>query len=212
MELNCCLQVVHVPGVAMIEQGTDGLSRGVWASPFHDLADSGLLTKAVFAPLTFDSELVDFYVQDFDLPRIWRYQDWNMIWNANDLFDRFTIWFPPPDIACQALTFTLETWVEKPLTTSALFCIPRAVPAFWWGLSRHLIELTTVYPHLVNLIYPPLLPIPIIVLYLGPYHHSLPTKDRLERASLPSNFYWHQQQRTLLRGLPTWALADPGNP
>jgi hypothetical protein len=40
MELDCCLQVIHVPGVVMIDQGTDGLSRGVWASPFHGLTTS----------------------------------------------------------------------------------------------------------------------------------------------------------------------------
>ncbi len=30
LELNIELQVVHVPGVVMIQQGTDGLSRGIW--------------------------------------------------------------------------------------------------------------------------------------------------------------------------------------
>ncbi len=30
LELDCYLQVVHVPGLVLIEQGTDGLSRGVW--------------------------------------------------------------------------------------------------------------------------------------------------------------------------------------
>ena len=39
MELDCCLQVVHVPGVVMIDQGTDDLSRGIWVSPFHGLTD-----------------------------------------------------------------------------------------------------------------------------------------------------------------------------
>ena len=32
MELNCRLEVVHVPGLLMIQQKIDGLSRGVWAS------------------------------------------------------------------------------------------------------------------------------------------------------------------------------------
>ena len=28
LELECCLQVIHVPGLIMIDQGTDGLIRG----------------------------------------------------------------------------------------------------------------------------------------------------------------------------------------
>jgi hypothetical protein len=55
LALDCCLQVVHVPGVVMIDQGTDGLSRGMWVSPFHGLTDSLVLTRAVFERLTFDS-------------------------------------------------------------------------------------------------------------------------------------------------------------
>jgi hypothetical protein len=30
--LGCCLEVIHVPGTTMITQGTDGLSRGIWAN------------------------------------------------------------------------------------------------------------------------------------------------------------------------------------
>ena len=29
IELDCCLQVIHVPGVVMIDQGTDGLNQGI---------------------------------------------------------------------------------------------------------------------------------------------------------------------------------------
>ncbi len=33
VELGCRIEAIHVPGVAMIDQGTDGLSRGLWISP-----------------------------------------------------------------------------------------------------------------------------------------------------------------------------------
>jgi len=33
MELGCVLDVIHVPGLLMIDQGTDGLSRGVVMHP-----------------------------------------------------------------------------------------------------------------------------------------------------------------------------------
>jgi hypothetical protein len=101
------------------------------------------------------------------------------------IFDWLLVWFPPPEVARQIISFVLETWVKKPVTTSALFFIPQTVPAFWRGLSRHLVELDTIFPHLVTLRLPPLLPIPIIVLYLPAHQHSLPTRDRLAFAPLP---------------------------
>jgi hypothetical protein len=57
----------------------------------------------------------------------------------------------------------METWPECPLTSSSLFFVPRTVPTFWWGLSRHLVKLPTIYPHLTPLRYPQRLPIPIVV-------------------------------------------------
>jgi hypothetical protein len=55
------------------------------------------------------------------------------------------------------------------------------VQAFWCGLSRHVKELGTIYPHKTKLLYPPAIPIPVVILYLPPQHCSLPTKNR----------FWH---------------------
>jgi hypothetical protein len=35
LALGCRLEVIHVPGTTMITQGTDGLSRGIWANGFN---------------------------------------------------------------------------------------------------------------------------------------------------------------------------------
>ena len=35
VQLECHLVVIHVPGLIMIQEGTDGLSRGLWISPWH---------------------------------------------------------------------------------------------------------------------------------------------------------------------------------
>jgi hypothetical protein len=202
LELGCTLQVIHVPGIIMISQGTDGLSRGIWMSALQGLEDSGRMTQAVFDPLRFDKGLVDSYVRNYQLAQRYVYCDWNTTWSARNYFDQLSVWFPPPEMARQVLIFMLETWAERPLTTSSLFFIPRTVPAFWWGLSRHLIELPTIYPHLTPLHLPPVLPIPIVVLYLPPHQRSLSTKDRLARSAVPANAFWHRQQAALLRGLP----------
>jgi hypothetical protein len=202
LELTCTLQVIHVPGLLMIDQGTDGLSQGIWMSALQGLQDSHELTEAVFDPLCFDSPMVDSYVSRFRLANEYTYCDWNSVWDARDYFHKLTVWFPPPEIARQIITFMLESWSECPLTTSSLFFVPRTVPTFWWGLSRHLVELPSIYPHLTPLRYQPRLPIPIVVLYLPPHEGSLPTKDRLARPPLAANAFWHRQQAALMRGLP----------
>jgi hypothetical protein len=53
LRLGCLLEVVHVPEVVMIDQGTDDLSRGVWISPQHYHIDPQQITMDVlFAGVT----------------------------------------------------------------------------------------------------------------------------------------------------------------
>jgi hypothetical protein len=64
LALGCRLEVIHVPGTTMIiTQGTDGLSRGVWANGFNtdfklqywvvqgDTLGKGALTSCPFCSL-----------------------------------------------------------------------------------------------------------------------------------------------------------------
>jgi hypothetical protein len=213
MKLGCHLQVIHVPGLVMIQQGTDGLSHGIWMTSLQGLEDSQQLTQAVFDPVPYDPDLVIPYLQNLHKLGYpcsnWRYCDWQQPWSPSRIFDRLLVWIPPPEVARQVIFFVLETWVKKPFTTSALSFIPRTVPAFWRGLSRHLIELDTIFPHLVPLRLPPLLPIPIIILYLPTHQRSLPTQDRLVFAPLPAGAHWHWEQAAQLRRLPPEPLPQP---
>jgi hypothetical protein len=207
LELGCTLQVIHVPGYLMIDHGDDGLSRGIWMTTLQDLTDPQVLTAAIFEPLPYDPGLVYHYLArltQYGIPSSvtrWEYRDWTVPWNASSCFDICTVWFPPPEIARQVITFCLETWSERPLTTSFLFFVPRVVPAFWWGLSRHVHELATLYPHKTPLPRPPLVPIPVVVLYVSPHTRTLPTKDRLARVALPANAAWHKREAASVRGL-----------
>ena len=175
-------------------------------TPYHALRDSRVLTHRIFAPMTFDPQVVEIYIGVHSLPRSWHYRPWRQTWDARTCFDRLTVWFPPPELARQLLSFLLETCIERPHTTSALVFVPRVVAAFWFGLSRHLVELPTIYPHLQQLRFAPVLPIPIVVLYLPPFVRSLPLPSRLERPTLPADFQWHRQQAAHLRGLPVRPL------
>jgi hypothetical protein len=86
IRLGCFLEVIHVPGLIMILQGTDALSRGIWISPFQGLMDPARITQAVFDPLPFDPELAQLYVDLLPAmhhaTRQWHYCDWSQPWDA----------------------------------------------------------------------------------------------------------------------------------
>jgi hypothetical protein len=48
LALGCRLEVINVPGTTMITQGTDGLSRGIWANGFN--TDFKFFSVEVFLP------------------------------------------------------------------------------------------------------------------------------------------------------------------
>jgi hypothetical protein len=212
LDLGCYLQVIHVPGLVLITQGTDGLSRGIWMSSYHSLMDEARLTQAIFDPLPFDPDLVREY-----LPLLsplcpcssWQYQVWSDPWEATRCFDNLTVWFPPPEIARQALTFTLNLWVERPHTTAALFFVPRVMEGSWRNLSRYVIEAGLVFPHLRELRFPPILPIPIVILYLPAHTCSLGDRRSVDLPPRPPGHRWHREQAAHMRGLPP-RLLPPG--
>lgn len=209
-QLGIHLQVVHVPGLVIIDQGTDGLSRGVWMSALHhhELSQEAI-TAAIFDPLPYDPLLVQHILREKPHTPPWFHYHWDGKWDARRCFHKTSVWFPPPEIARQVILFVLESWCETPTTTAALFVVPRIVPAFWWGLSKHLIELPNINPSSEMVRCRPVLPIPICVLYLPPYVHCLPSR-RLERPAAPPNFHWHKKQAALMHGLPRRALDPTG--
>jgi hypothetical protein len=208
IELDCFLQVIHVPGLVLIEQGTDGLSRGIWMSALHSLRDEARLLQAIFDPVTFDPSLVwEALPSTTHRSHPWTHKSWNGPWTPTECLNRLTVWCPPPEMARQLLSFLLNTWVERPYTTSALLFIPRTAIGMWHGLSRYVHEIGTIFPHQRTMRFPPLLPIPIIVLYIGPHHCTLSSKNRLERTPISAHERWHRGEAARMRGLPTRPLA-----
>ena len=208
IELGISLQVIHIPGVIMIQQGTDGLSRGIWMSPLHSLMDEARLLQAIFDPVAFHQTLVWEHLP-MGANRDWTYRKWNSNWDARECFHRLTIWCPPPELARQVITFVLNCWVECPTTTSALFFIPRTCSASWLGLSRYVVQAGTIYPSKTHLQYPPVLPIPIEILYLPPHVRSLPKiLDRLDQVSSPFDAKKHEEEAAAMRGLQPRSIKE----
>ena len=128
----------------------------------------------------------------------WRYQvgakgrGWRM---------RTTIHAPPPELARQCLMWFLEAWVETPLDTGGLFFVPRVVPGFWRGLSRHIHEVgilpAELFPTATGL------PIPVVVLIVFPHTRclSLRPKQVDSDRSPGNNRGGHQREADRLRSL-----------
>ena len=199
MSMAVYLQVVHVPGRIMIDQGTDGLSRGVWASPLHDLWDPTLMNQAVFAPLPVDMNLAEHYARQAGSTEVPRLHLWDRPWGSV-IFDHLSVWFPPPELARTCLIGILEAWVERPHTTSALVFVPRVLAGSWMGLCRFIQEIDVIYPHLTPIPCPPLLSIPIVVLYLPPHSRMLPS-SRIDPPPFPRGRAAHVKEATYVRGL-----------
>lgn len=170
--LECRLQVIHIPGAAMILQGTDGLSRGIWLSSLRPHVDQQALTASIFRPATYQAQLVEEYASLLGwAPSSVTPSPWDDPLTGGELLHRLSVHHPPPELARQTLIFFLEAWVESPMDTGALFFIPRVVPAFWHGLSRHILELDLIPAS--QLTPAPLLPIPLLVLTVLPHTRFL---------------------------------------
>ena len=126
--------------------------------------------------------------------------DWHQPTGAS-LFDHLSVWLPPPELARQCLIGILEAWVECPQSTGALLFIPRTLARCWLDLSRHIRLVDTIFPAERPLRFPPLLPIPILVLYLAPHTPSLPSHIRLDPSPKPKGFRWHNHEASLVRGI-----------
>ena len=168
------------------------------------------MLAAIFAPTSFDPSLLDLiYTAAPDLlisPDAF-YYDWRLPWDATSCFDCTTIWCPPPELARQVITFLLNTWVERPYTTSALLIIPRTCSASYRGLSKFVSHVGTIYPQKTDLLRPPALPIPIEVFYISPHSPTLPKITPPRRFSHP-DLEWHQQAAEEMRRLPPVTIGN----
>jgi hypothetical protein len=144
----------------MILQGTDGQSRGIWASALHVRLSQSSILASIFAPSPFHPGLVSDILHGLRLPTDaqWQHHQWEQEWDASALFHHLSVWFPPPELAQQLTTFVLEAWVECPLTTSALFVVPRTLQKAWHGLSKHLHEIAHIPPATLSGYFPLVLP------------------------------------------------------
>lgn len=206
LELGCLLEVVHVPGVVMIIQGTDGLSRGVWVSPLQlNVSPTGPMPD-LFAPVPYEPTLLPWALREaclpLDTPIV--YRDWRTTpWTSDHVLSRCTFWTPPPEIARQLLCRLITLWTESPADTRFFILVPRLLQRQWGHLSPYVRETQSSYLRSsLPLISPPTLPIPVVLLVMDSHVRALPEPDsRLDPPPLPAHARWHRERAEFLRGL-----------
>jgi hypothetical protein len=93
-------------------------------------------------------------------------------------------------------------------STGALFLIPWILQKRSSCMSRHVKESGVFNAELVPLTPPPLVPIPLVLLYLVPHQRTLPPLTRVDPSATAPNKARHRKQVGLLRGLPSANLTE----
>jgi hypothetical protein len=204
LQLQCRVEVVHVPGKLMIIQGTDGLSRGIWIAPERlfrsSLAESLLTLEAVpFSPI-FGTWLLHLCGYSSDCS--YYHHTGTSAWQWSHIHRQLSIWTPPPELGRQAIGHFLDCWVERAHETAAIFVIPRILQRDWGHMAKHILEVGTFYPTTVPALAPYVSLIPFVVLHIPCHTRSLPRPDRLESSPSSDRYEpWHRRQAEFLRGL-----------
>jgi hypothetical protein len=201
--LGCRIEVIHVPGTLMIEEGTDGLSRGLWLSP-HRIHRSSLAEAATaLGPVPYTQALGHWVLEFVGLNRFspFTFHTTTSPWEFAAIYGQLSFWFPAPEIARMALVTFLDIWVEAPLITSGIFIIPRIMQRDWGHISKHVVEVGTIYPSLLppGTAYESL--IPFVVLYVPPHSQILPALRLDKPAPIGYHEKWHVRQAEEVRGL-----------
>ena len=199
LELGFHLEVVHVPGTLMIDQGTDGLSRGLWLAPERRPAD---VNQRLFDAVPLSPALTSWamaMVGHAYQPCTSR--DYLTTLSMREVAHQFSVWAPLPEGARQVIVSFLQMWVQSPGDTAGLFLVPRILQRKWGRICRYVEE--------IGVFHSAQLPddccfegtLPFVLLFIGPHSHSLRLYPRLEPFAIPPGQRWHKEQADEVRGL-----------
>ena len=187
----------------MIDQGTDGLSRGLRLGGGRLRRTTHAETQRIFEGVPVTSSTLQWALAQV-LPECLHhecvYMDATKTWSFPQVSRQATLWFPAPEWAHQLLEAVVFAWIERPWDTEAFFVVPRVFQRDWGRVSRHLVELG-VFPAASVPVYGLATDIPCVILHLPCYVRSLPPPRRLDEPSRPPGSEWHRDQAEQLRGL-----------
>jgi hypothetical protein len=192
------------PRELMVEEGTDGLSSGMWLSP-QGFVRSSILEEATSAlgAVRFSLPLQNWVLTllGHDSNRGYPVHYDNDRWEFNEIYQKVYIWVPTPEVARQALVHFLQIYVEFPTCTEGIFIIPRVLQRDRGNISRAVVERGVFHPTRLpkDCRYSSL--IPFVGLHVPPHQRVLPSL-RLDESSPAVHFpQWHTAQADHLRKL-----------
>jgi hypothetical protein len=153
LALGFRLEVIHVPGTTVITQGTDGLSREIWANGFN--TDFKYFAVEVFLPVVPSLSLTKWAISHIEIHE--EYAPWwdvetdTSLWEPKKMMYTNTLWVLSPDVARQGFTAAIMAWVESPCDSSHLFLVPR-IQQMWSSLSISRRKLGEGNTHLLSLL------------------------------------------------------------
>jgi hypothetical protein len=204
LALSIRLEVVHIPGLHMIDQRTDGLSRGLRFAGGRLKRTPEAETLRVFEALPATPATLAWFDQvsrAFRHYHRWEYLEARATWSFHHVSGRASVWFPAPEWAHQIMEAVVNAWEENPWHTEAFFVVPRVFQTNWGRVSKHIHELE-IFPATAIPDYGEITDIPCVLLHLPCYVRSLPSSNRrLEQPSRPQGEQWHREQAEHVRGL-----------
>jgi hypothetical protein len=201
--MGCRIEVIHVPGVLMIDEGTDGLSQGLWLPPQWIHRSSLVESALALGPVQYGPALGQWALNLVGLPKdtLFKLHESLAAWSFTDIAEQTSLWIPSPEIARQAIVKFLDIWVESATTTRGIFLVPRIMQRDWGHISKHIVEIATIYLTTLPMecAYSSL--IPFVVLYVPYFSRFLPSS----RMDEPTKGYyfpkWHEAQAEHMRWL-----------
>lgn len=201
LELELHLEVVHVPGKHMIDQQTDGLSRGLAFSNSRLVRSPTKELLRLFSGVRYTPHLVPWVLHQAGRSSLLgsvRFMDSLGGWSFTDVANHTTLWAPLPEWAGQVVSSVMHAWIEQPWNTEAFFVIPRIFQRRWGRISKHIVEVAVVDPQYVPGFTDS--DIPVVILHLPCFVRSLPN-PRLDSPPQPHWTKWHKEQADYVRGL-----------
>ena len=208
LQLQCVLQVVHVPGTTMITQGTDGLSRGVDMQVLASHKSNSLipfLCRPAFPTQQLLEWTLSMLQEYWPLDTPFLFQSDFSNWNRSDMLQRSVFWCVSPAFARQAILQALSIWIESPTECGHIFLVPRIFQRDFGRISKFVL-----YAGQYDSLPLPFTPIVPFVLYvIPPFNRRKKFEEqvwrlqhRLDPPPIPLPF-WIQTEIAVLHGLPT---------
>lgn len=197
---NCVLVVIHIPGVVMCLEGTDGQSRGIWTNSLTVSGSYRVSDLTRWAPAS--PALLEWALSASGAPipaSSWGWRTPSCAWDLTPLVNSFTVWTLSPSTARQAMSQAIMAWVESPLTSAHLFVVPRFMQREFGRVDRQIQFLGQHSDLPLPIDFGPL--VPFLLFYLPPFRRRVEDLRPVDSSPKPSAPWWVRTEVQLLRGL-----------